>query len=100
MITGASPGGLGAAFAQAISRHSPGLVVLAGRSFSALETTQAGLLKETPGLNVRILVIDLGSLDSVRKAAAEVLAYDETIDINVLNAGVMATPEGKTTDGK
>jgi NAD(P)-dependent dehydrogenase (short-subunit alcohol dehydrogenase family) len=40
--------------------------------------------------------MDLTDLDSVRKAAARV---DRAFDVVVLNAGVMATPFMKTTDG-
>jgi NAD(P)-dependent dehydrogenase (short-subunit alcohol dehydrogenase family) len=99
LVTGASLNGLGAAFLKAIAPYSPGLLVLAGRSHKALAESEAELLKETPGLKTRLLIVDFASLDSVRKAAAEVLAYDEKITISVMNAGVMMTPEGKTADG-
>ena len=99
LITGASPKGLGAAFAQAVSRHSPGLLVLAGRTQRALDETKAELLEETPNLKVQLLNVEFASLRSVRKAAAEVLAYEENVDVFVANAGVMATAEGKIEDG-
>lgn len=44
-------------------------------------------------------MIDLASLESVRKGAAEILSFGQKIDVNVQNAGVMAVPEGKTVDG-
>lgn len=49
-----------------------------------------------PSVKVIILEIDLGSLASVRKAAKEV---EGGIDVLINNAGVMATPYGKTEDG-
>ena len=59
LITGVSPKGLVAAFAQAVSRHSPGVLVLAGRTQKAVDKTKAELLKETSNLDVRLLIVDL-----------------------------------------
>ncbi|KAL7756514.1 hypothetical protein ACKLNR_013507 [Fusarium oxysporum f. sp. zingiberi] len=41
----------------------------------------------------------LDSLESVRAAAKEFLAKVDKLNILILNAGVMATPEGRTEDG-
>ena len=46
-----------------------------------------------------MIKMDLDSLDSVRAAAKEILAQTDKINILVNNAGVMATPEGRTKDG-
>jgi NAD(P)-dependent dehydrogenase (short-subunit alcohol dehydrogenase family) len=40
--------------------------------------------------------MDLGSLTSVRNAAK---SFDETLDVLICNAGIMAVPYGKTEDG-
>ena len=51
-----------------------------------------------PG-HVELLRMDLNSLDSVRSAAEEFKRRSKTLNILINNAGVMATPEGKTADG-
>ena len=43
--------------------------------------------------------LDLGSLDSVRAFAARVREEHDHVDILLNNAGVMATPAGRTKDG-
>ncbi len=43
--------------------------------------------------------LDLASLASIRTAAAQILAAHDRIDVLVNNAGVMAIPERRTTDG-
>lgn len=48
-----------------------------------------------PG-RVKLLKLDLDSLDSVRAAVPEFLAKSKALNILINNAGVMATPEGKT----
>jgi len=45
---------------------------------------------------VKLLKLDLDSLDSVRAAVPEFLAKSKALNILINNAGVMATPEGKT----
>ena len=52
----------------------------------------------TPG-HVELLKMDLNSLDSVRSAVEEFKRKSKTLNILINNAGVMATPEGKTADG-
>lgn len=97
LVTGVSPGGLGEHFVQTISKHDPGLVILAGRSLTKLQETQTTLER---GVNTRLLVLDLSSQEQTRQAAEEVLGYSETcIDVVVNNAGIMAVPYSKTTDG-
>ncbi|KAJ5548202.1 short-chain dehydrogenase [Penicillium frequentans] len=54
---------------------------------------------ETPSARTRLLVCDLSSQESVRKAAEEVNAYPETIDVMINSAGVMATPYSVTKEG-
>lgn len=45
---------------------------------------------ETPNADLRELVVDLGSQQSVRQAAAEVLKYPEPVDVLILNAGMVS----------
>lgn len=76
------------------------LTHLRSRSHTSLEQTKADILKDEPNVAIRILVVDIASLDSVRKAAAEVLSLKEHVDVNVQNAGIMFAPEGTTGDGE
>ncbi|KAK8009681.1 Small ribosomal subunit biogenesis [Apiospora arundinis] len=50
-------------------------------------------------VEVRLLHLDLGSSDSVRKAAQEVTTYPEDINVLVNYAAVMAVPYALTEDG-
>lgn len=48
---------------------------------------------------VEFVVMDLGSLESVRKGAENFLSRSKRLNVLITNAGVMACPEGKTVDG-
>ena len=52
-----------------------------------------------PGADVRVVPLDLASLDSVRAAAGQIRSSCEGIDLVVNNAGVMMPPYGRTADG-
>jgi NAD(P)-dependent dehydrogenase (short-subunit alcohol dehydrogenase family) len=52
-----------------------------------------------PGANVRVVPLDLASLESVRVAAGQIRSACEGIDLLVNNAGVMMPPYGRTADG-
>ncbi|KAF2455538.1 hypothetical protein BDY21DRAFT_289031 [Lineolata rhizophorae] len=97
LMTGASITGLGFAFLKAISAHSPALLILAGRSEAKLDETAAALAP-TP---TRKVLFDLTSLASARKAAAEVMAWQDVpaIDVLVFSAAVPICPYTKTEDG-
>ncbi|KAK8092902.1 NAD(P)-binding protein [Apiospora kogelbergensis] len=99
LVTGATPGGLGAAFALAIAKQRPACIVLATRSRATADETAAQIHAAAPDVRVRCVELDLGSQAQVRAAAAEVNALDETVDVLVNNAGVMACPYAQTVDG-
>ncbi|MEX2108030.1 MAG: oxidoreductase [Solirubrobacterales bacterium] len=97
VVTGAN-GGLGLETARALAGAGANVVMAARnqeRAAEALEQIRAGL----PDASLKIVALDLGSLDSVRKAAEEILAAHKTLDLLVNNAGVMGIPERKTVDG-
>jgi NAD(P)-dependent dehydrogenase (short-subunit alcohol dehydrogenase family) len=98
LITGATFGGIGAEAGRILANNGAKLVILAGRSLENLEITAANIKKETPHAELRPLVLDLSSLASVRKAAAEVNSYEENIDVLINNAGVMGNPYTETED--
>lgn len=51
------------------------------------------------GGSLELIALDLASLQSLRGGAAKVLAASRRFDAIIGNAGVMATPSGKTVDG-
>ncbi|KAJ5914118.1 short-chain dehydrogenase [Penicillium tannophilum] len=99
LITGVTPGSIGGEAAFQISRHAPSLLVLAGRNIQNLQELDEKIKSETPNAKTRLLICDLSSQESVRKAAEEVIAYPETIDVMINSAGVMATPYSVTKEG-
>jgi NAD(P)-dependent dehydrogenase (short-subunit alcohol dehydrogenase family) len=99
LITGCSPNSLGAETARAIATQNPALLILAGRNKASIEETEKGIKEQIPTAQMRFLMLDLASLASVRKAAAEVNSYPETVDVLINNAATMAGPYEKTKDG-
>ena len=99
LTTGVSPGGLGATFVEAVAHAAPKLLILAARSTDKAEATARQIAAVAPDVTTRVLRLDLASLKQVRAAAAEVLAYAESIDVLVNNAGVMAGPYRRSDDG-
>lgn len=95
IITGVNKGGLGYTLAASLAPHFPKLLIITGRSPTKLSDSLSSLKADCPNANVRPLLLDLSSLASVRKAAAEVLSWDDVpaIDLAINNAGVMNIPE-------
>ncbi|KAH7117108.1 short-chain dehydrogenase [Dendryphion nanum] len=94
VVTGASSGiGIPTALA---------LKATGARVFAAVRDLEKGkkALGEAlePG-HLELVHLDLNSFDSVRKCAAEILSKTSTLNILINNAGIMATPEGRTADG-
>jgi NAD(P)-dependent dehydrogenase (short-subunit alcohol dehydrogenase family) len=96
LVTGVTSG-LGEAIALELARAGAE-VVLAARSATKLDATEADLRRQLPDPRLRRLLVDLADLGSVRRAAAEVVA-DGPLHLLVNNAGVMATPYQRTGDG-
>ncbi|TVY73167.1 putative oxidoreductase [Lachnellula suecica] len=100
LITGVGPNGLGATFAETLAAEAPRLLILTARSSEKVETVQKKLSNTFPGVEVRVLLLDVSSFDSIRRAAAIVNDYPESIDILINNAGVMNIEERTTnSDG-
>jgi NAD(P)-dependent dehydrogenase (short-subunit alcohol dehydrogenase family) len=97
VVTGAN-GGLGLATAMALA-GAGAHVVLAAHDQAKAEAAWSRLHTAYPGASAEIVELDLGSLASVRSAAGRILAAHDRIDLLINNAGVMATPEGRTADG-
>lgn len=94
LITGCSSG-IGIETAKALNTTGAKLF-LEVRDTAKGEAALSDILK--PG-HVELLKMDLNSLDSVRSAAEDFKKKSKVLNILINNAGVMATPEGKTADG-
>lgn len=97
VITGGN-GGLGLATALALASRGAH-VVIAARNLAKGAQGAAQIREAVRGAAVELIELDLGSLDSVAAAAAEILERHDRLDLLIANAGVMATPHGRTADG-
>lgn len=96
LTTGPSPSSIGATFVESISRAQPALIILAGRNLDKLQATADAITtKINPDVEIRLLYIDLGSLATVRAAAAQVNEWADVphIDVVVNNAGIIGPTE-------
>lgn len=97
VVTGANSG-LGLETVRALAaKHAH--VVMAVRDQPKARTAAEAIRAAVPGASVELVPLDLGSQASVRQAAAAILAAHPALDLLMNNAGVMATPEGRTVDG-
>jgi NAD(P)-dependent dehydrogenase (short-subunit alcohol dehydrogenase family) len=97
VVTGAN-GGLGLETARALAAAGA-TVVMAARNQERASEAMKQIQATAPDASLTIVKLDLGSLDSVKAAAEEILAAHETVDLLVNNAGVMGIPERRTADG-
>ena len=100
-VTGGSQG-LGLETARAL--HATGATVYIGvRDEKKGQEAVADIMSSLDQTNrapVHVIKISLDSLDSVRAAASNFLSHSNNrLNILIFNAGVMATPEGRTVDG-
>lgn len=97
VITGAS-GGLGRHATRQLARAGA-KVVMAVRDLNKGRTVADAIRAEVPGAELEVRHADLGSLDSIAAFAGSVRNDHFAVDILLNNAGVMATPPGRTSDG-
>ncbi|KAJ7512899.1 hypothetical protein B0H11DRAFT_1843321 [Mycena galericulata] len=98
LITGTSIGGLGFEAARVIADYC-NLLVLTGYNSERLKLSEDAIKKDIPSANVRLLFLDLASLASVRKAAAEVNEYPEPLHVLIHNAAAPLGPFKLSPDG-
>jgi NAD(P)-dependent dehydrogenase (short-subunit alcohol dehydrogenase family) len=98
VITGANSG-LGFETARVLAERGA-TVVLAGRDAGRTSTAADRLRAAIPGtVELQTAELDLASLESVRKAAADLTTRFPGLDLLINNAGVMMPPYGLTKDG-
>lgn len=101
LITGPTPGGIGAETAISLAVANPKRLILAGRSQTKIQPLIDQIKHTHPNVQTSFVELNLASQKSVRKAAVDVktvLAGDK-IDVLILNAAVMACPYALTEDG-
>lgn len=100
LITGASPGGIGFACAEALAAEHGYKVVMCCRTPEKSAAAAAALLAKRPGLAVvgAEAPLELADLDCVR-TFSKAWPRDAAIDALILNAGIMAAPKGSTVQG-
>ncbi|GKT63821.1 WW domain-containing oxidoreductase [Colletotrichum tofieldiae] len=100
LVTGANAG-IGLETARAIHATGATLVLTARDSTKAQQAIDN--VKNGPGPKsgapIHAIELRLDSLVSVRSAARAFFAKSDKLNVLILNAGVMATPQGKTEDG-
>lgn len=97
LVTGANSG-IGYEAARALAAAGARVIVTA-RDQAKVDETLARLRTEAPHAELDGVVMELGSLASVRAAAAQALEKAPKLDLLINNAGVMNTPFGRTEDG-
>ena len=95
IVTGANSG-LGLLSALELTRHGA-QVVVACRSVESGKEAAAEIAEATGKAAPRVEQLDLASLDSVRRFAD--MFAGQRVDLLLNNAGVMMTPQRRTTDG-
>jgi len=71
VVTGVSPGGLGTEVVRSIAPHA-NLIYVTGRNKDRILQSVDSIKKDVPTVNIVPLVIDLTSVESIRKGAAEI----------------------------
>ena len=97
LVTGGSSG-LGQETARALAEKGA-QITLTVRNVPKGEAVAAEIRSATGNLQVAVEELELGSLASIRAFARRFLARHDRLHILVNNAGVMACPFAKTTDG-
>jgi len=98
LVTGANSG-CGKESVVQLAKHHPAKLYLAARSQAKFDDAMKDVSVAAPNANVRFLELDLASLASIQKAADQVIAENDRLDVLMNNAGIMAHPPGLTANG-
>lgn len=103
VITGVAPNSLGQAIALAIASQHPAKLILASRTREKLEQVAQEIYDASPETKatntVEVVPLDLSSQRSVEKAAAQIAATVDRVDVLINNAGVMVLTPQRTAEG-
>ena len=98
LVTGVSAG-LGVETARALAAHGAEVVGAARDLTKAQRATEQVRAQAADGGSLQLVELDLASLASVRRCADALLAAGKPFDLIIANAGIMACPQAKTSDG-
>ena len=97
IVTGANSG-LGYETSKALAQKQA-IVILACRNLEKGEAARQKILREFPQASLKVMALDLSSLDSIRVFADAYQRDYQSLDVLINNAGVMALPRRTTADG-
>jgi NAD(P)-dependent dehydrogenase (short-subunit alcohol dehydrogenase family) len=98
LVTGASAG-LGVETARTLAAHGAEVIGAVRDLTKAQKATEQVRAQAASGGSLRLIQVDLASLESVRRCADALVAEGAALDVIIANAGVMACPKGSTVDG-
>lgn len=101
LITGPTPGGIGAETAITLARAKPKHLIFAARNEAKIQPLIDKINQEHPEVKISFLKLDLSSQKSVRAGAEKVksLLAGDRITTLFLNAAIMMCPYSLTEDG-
>jgi NAD(P)-dependent dehydrogenase (short-subunit alcohol dehydrogenase family) len=97
LVTGASAG-LGVETTRALAAHGAS-VTMAVRDLTKGAAAMDDVLTQVPDADLDLRKLDLADLASIRTFAHGFVEDHPTLDVLIGNAGIMACPQGTTTDG-
>lgn len=97
IVTGANSG-LGYETTRALAQKNA-TVIMACRNLTKGEKALKDVMAHAPNADVKLMQLDLGSLDSVKQFAENFRAEYTQLDLLINNAGIMAIPRSETKDG-
>ena len=97
VVTGATSG-LGHAAAEQLARDGATVIAL-GRDADKTARAVGDLRELTGNPNISAVIADMGDYDSVRRAAAEILAEHDRLDVLIHNAGALSHQRTEAPDG-
>ncbi len=97
IVTGSSSG-IGYEAARVLANKNAE-VIIAVRNAEKGEAALNNIKAQNDKANISVMILDLASLDSVKKFAAEFQQKHQRLDLLINNAGVMMPPYSKTSDG-
>ncbi len=98
VVTGVSSG-MGVEIARALAAHGARVVGAARNLVKAERAIEQARAGAAAGGGLELVELDLASLASVRACADKLLEAGKPFHLVIANAGVMATPFGRTADG-
>lgn len=97
VITGGASG-LGQETARAMAAKGAQIIIPV-RDLGRGEEAVTAIKTSVPDAKIELMEMDLGSLESIRSFAKAFLDKQDSIDLLINNAGVMACPKAETADG-